>query len=1087
VTDDLPPPPDQRERETIVRSRERSILVEASAGTGKTHTLVQALLYAALDASPGIPLSQIAAVTFTEKAAGELKARLSSLLLEVARHGEGERSRRARAALDDVERAEVSTIHAFCQTLLKERPVDAGVDPGFIPIDEVASRALAARVWHDWWRREVEQSPEGPVAEALRAGASVGRPEEDRPSLSLLAFALYKERARLDGAPPAEEAPRRLADCLREWSNELARAASEARIPRGPIVERLREIAAWLGELARLAGRPKFTERAAEMPGGDFRGGKGLWSEGRYQEIKDLVATITKRTKRATEQAEHWPLLAGVLARLRDPESGFFGAVAEEKTRRGLVDFDDLLLLARDLLRRSSPARAHFRRRFRLIAVDEFQDTDPLQMEIVARLAGAEGGEEDWRSIPPEPGRLLLVGDPKQSIYRFRRADVESYRRIAGGLDRCTLSANRRSLPAMLTWINTAFEQLLEGHREKPWEIGYEPFLPWRREDEGEGAPVVYLEPPPGWTGKTGARDAAEAEAVAEFLFRSIQQKRFQPGDAAILVRTNERVADFQEALDRYEIPCVLEGGRDFFQREETAAVLAALTALEDPRDAVSLYTLLKSSFFSFSDEDLFRARAAGVRFDYTDTRRRPADPRLAEAFALLARLRHDRHARPAAETLAELYEATGAVEAAASLRVGGLQAQANLERILVAARGLSESGLSFGGLVRALKDRTGGEAGEPRAFEEDVEAVRILTMHKAKGLEFPVTIVTGLGSDSGARSSPTVVFGGPEAWGASLGIGGVRIETPDFGVVADENRERELAEEKRLFYVCCTRAQNLLVISHFRDIHETKTKGLSDAGDRSSTPFGRFRGHLDRAAARPGLVERLALRPGPRAVPVEEAPEAIPAPALARELTDLSRRPEALSRERSAKLRRPGLPTGGQEVPEDMPAGERERFAVSDKAARLGSAVHEVMQAVVERGLAVGQACAEAATAWELSPEGRREVEDLAERLVRSPLFVRSAAARRRFSELPVLYRDGSGFLVDGKIDLLFEEDAGFVLVDYKTDRDLSVRMPEYRAQLSDYAAALSALGLGKPVTQAYLLAARSGEAVEVPLDAAG
>jgi ATP-dependent helicase/nuclease subunit A len=1086
MIDELPPPPDQAEREAIVRGRERSILVEASAGTGKTHTLVQALLHAALDASPGIPLSQVAAVTFTEKAAGELKARLSSLLLAAARDRDPERRRRARAALDDVERAEVSTIHAFCQTLLKERPVDAGVDPGFIPIDEVASRALAARVWHDWWRREADQSPQGPVAEALRAGASLGRPEEDYSSLSQLAFALYKERARLDGAAPAEDAPRRLPARLRQWANKLARAASEADNPDSPIVSDLREKAELLGNLAGVSSPDRFAREAARMKKTKFHGASRLWPGERSKQIQKLVDRIERHVEKLAQQAPRWPLLVGVLARLRDETTGFFGAVAAEKRRRGLVDFDDLLLLARDLLRRSSPARAHFRRRFRLIAVDEFQDTDPLQMEIVARLAGAEGGEEDWRSIAPEPGRLLLVGDPKQSIYRFRRADVESYRRIAGGLDRRTLSANRRSLPALLAWINAAFEELLDGDPEKPWEIGYEPFLPWRR-GEGGPAPVVYLEPPAGWTGKTGARDAAEAEAVAEFLSRSIGAGRFRPGEAAILVRTNARVADFQEALDRYEIPCVLEGGRDFYQREETAAVLAALTALEDPRDAVNLYAVLKSAFFSFSDEDLFRARAAGTRFDYTDARRRPADPRLAEAFALLARLRRDRHARPAAETLADLYEATGAVEVAASQRVGGLQAQANLERILVAARGLGDGGLSFGGLVRALKDRTGGETGEPRAFEEDVEAVRILTMHKAKGLEFPVTIVTGLGTDSSARSSETVVFGGPGAWGASLEIGDVRIETPDFSVVSDENRERELAEEKRLFYVCCTRAQNLLVISHFRDIQATKTKGLSDAGDRSSTPFGRFRGHLDRAAATPGLVERLPLRAGPRAVATEESPEPTPAPELERELADLARRPEALSRQRSAKLRRPGHATEADEAPEDLPAGQREHFAVSDKAARLGSAVHEAMQAVVERGLATGQACAEAAAAWELSAAGRREAEDLADRLVRSPLFARSAAARRRFAETPVLFRDSSGFLVDGKIDLLFEEDSGYVLVDYKTDRDLSLRMQEYRAQLADYAAALFAVGLGKPVAAAYLLSARTGEAVPVALGNAG
>jgi ATP-dependent helicase/nuclease subunit A len=1078
----LPPPADQTEREAIVRGRDRSMLVEASAGTGKTHTLIDALLHAALDADPPISLSQVAAVTFTEKAAGELKGRLAEKLVAASREVDPGRRERARRALDEVERAEVSTIHAFCQDLLKERPIDAGLDPGFTPIDEIASRAIAARVWHDWWRRELEERPEGVLAEILRKGSSLGRPEDEYASVSQLALALYKERARLDGAPAAEATPQLLKRRLGEWSNKLVRAASEAKLQKGPVVDRLRQTAAWLGELARLAGRPKFAERAAQMPGGDFHGGKGLWPEARYDAIRKLVGRIERHTESFAEQAPYWPLLSSLLERLRDTDTGFFGAVAREKRRRALVDFDDLLLLTRDLLRRSAPARAHFRERFRLIAVDEFQDTDPLQMEIVARLSAADGGEGDWRAIVPEPGRLLLVGDPKQSIYRFRRADVESYRRVCSALERRTLSANPRSLPQILSWMNAAFVELFEPSPEKPWEIAYEPFAPWRPDEGAAGrARVIYLEPPPGWTGKGSDRDEGEAEGVAAFVSGLVSEGRFGPGDVAILVRTNDRVSDFQEALDAYEIPSVLEGGRDFLRREETAAVLAALSALEDPRDVVSVYATLKSPFFAFSDEDLFRERTAGASFDYT-LGRAPSG-RLAGAFELLSRLRRQRHARPAAETLADLYEATGAVEAAAARRVGGLQAQANLERILVAARGLSEGGLSFGALVRALKDRTGGEAGEPRAFEEDVEAVRILTVHKAKGLEFPVTIVTGLGSDTGARSSSgPVLFGGPGHWGASLGIAKIQVDTPDFTVVGDENRERERAEEKRLFYVACSRARDLLVISHYRDIHQTRS-GISDAGDRDSTPFGRFRRHLDRAAVLPGLVERRAPQSVPRPLPAGLRRSERPRREIEAELHRLEGRAEELARDRSEKLRRPGRPPGEEAPAEDRSAADRDRFAVSEGAARLGSAVHEAMQAVVERGLDVARAAAEASAAWELSPEGQLEAERLATRLFESPLFGRARAASRRLAETPVHFRDAGGFLVEGKIDLLFEEEHGLVLVDYKTDRDLAARLPEYRAQLADYAAALGALGLSKPVTAAYLLSARTGEALPVSL----
>ncbi len=616
----------------------------------------------------------------------------------------------------------------------------------------------------------------------------------------------------------------------------------------------------------------------------------------------------------------------------------------------------------------------------------------------------------------------------------------------------------------------------------RPWEIAYERFEAWRETEDQKGPRVVYLEPPADFRG-SGSDE--EARAVATFVHESIGKGRFQPGEAAILVRTNDRVAPSRRLSTGFEIPSVLEGGRDFFEREETAAVLAVLAALEDPRDAVSVYAALKSSFFSFSDEDLFRAKEAGVSFDYANTSPGAATGRLAEAFALLTRLRLERHDRPAADTLADLYEETGAIETAASRRVGGLQAQANLERIAVAARALSEGGLSFGALVRALGDRTGSEAGEPRAFEEEVAAVRILTMHKAKGLEFKVTIITGLGADSGGRSgSGPVLFGGEGAWAASLGIGGDQVDTPDHAVVREQNRERDRAEEKRLFYVACTRARDLLVISHYRDIKDTQ-KGVSDAGDRDSTPFGRFRPHLERAAGKPGLVERQPPRPGPYAVAASKPGSPRPAREIATELDAVLQRAEALAAERSEKLRRAGQGSSrkaeSETLAEDLTAEERDRAAVSGLAVRIGSAVHEAMQMIVERGAAPGRAAKEASAAWELGPERAREVDALVTKLTGSELFARSSAASRRLAELPVQFHDAAGFLVEGKIDLLFEEESGFVLVDYKTDRDLEKRMPEYAAQLADYRTALLSLGLGKPVSASYLLSARNGKAIEI------
>jgi len=1085
------PAPDAETRLRIIRETGRSVLVEASAGTGKTHTLIEAILHRVFESSPPLSLSKTAALTFTEKAAGEMKIRLRRTLERIASSDEKRRSR-AEEALRELDRGEVTTIHSFCLALLRERPFEAGIDPDFAHLDPAASAELANRVWNDWWKQELDERPTGAIASALRRGLAVGRVEEELgSSLSQIARSLYNERTRLDDVrlPRAEVAS--IVPLLERWRSEIAAAVAGARAAAGAAIGFLGELSRFLESLAASKSLDQLAKRAEAFPAGTLVGASALWPNGEKEKIQELVGKLKKRfgEEEFPEQVRRWPALVAALDRLIDPEGGFLAAVAAEKRRRNVLDFDDLLLYARDLLRKSATARAHFRGRFEFLAVDEFQDTDPLQMEIVLRLSAREGGEADWRSIVPEPGRLFIVGDPKQSIYRFRRADVESYRAAGRGVAKETLEASRRSFPGILDWANGVFGELLREDPDRPFEIGYSRLVPWIVRATPPGERVVYLEPPKGWhenpaTGELW--DSCEAAAVARDISGRIAAGTLRAREAAILVRSNARVADFQEALDRHGIPSVLEGGQEFYARPETAAVVAALKAISNPHDSVSLYAALKSLLFSFSDEDLLRERLAGVPFRYDQPG--PASEGLARTYELFSRLRHGRHSRSARDTLNDLYAETGAIEIA---RAGsqGLQAVANLERLAVIAGDLSAAGLSFGSVVRALEGEAGAETGEPRAFEEEEDAVRILTVHKAKGLEFPVVYVTDLGAQAGSKR-PAIVFGASSGtWGTTAAMGGLAVETPGYRQALAENADRERAEEKRLFYVAATRAKDLLVVSCWRTIRQTKS-GISDARDRDSSNLGRFWNAMDPKRL-PGLVATESPEPTlpsrPEVVPV---PDARAAEDLRKEIAQLGERATVLDAGRSLLLRRAGLHEPAAEgVSEDRSREDREPAETPSRAQRIGSAVHEAMQAHVERGTAPNDAANEASADWELAPSEASEVRRLVGKIVASELFRRSANASRRLTELPVLFRDPAGFLVEGKIDLLFEENGSWVVVDYKTDRwDRSVdrdalARERYTTQLADYAAALRALGEDVRVGTAWVLSARDGQAIPIPI----
>ena len=1082
-------PPDAAGRERAATDTKCSLLVEASAGTGKTSALIRRILRLVLEG--GVPLREIAAMTFTEKAAGEMKTRLRTEFAEtLSKEPEEEKRQRALRATLDLDAAEISTIHSFCARLLRERPVEAGVDPDFVAGDELLAADLSDEVFAAWFDRAARRDP-GPVAAALRAGIG---PE----TIRSLALALHEKRLVLDGAVLPSDA----GDEVRERASRLAAAyqrivplfSSEKDLPKKECVEAV---------IAALRGVVRASDHGLKGEKPDLRIAlRGHWPE----EAKAAVESSRDDVDRLLGLLADLPLVPVLTDLVREIRASFFAEIEEAKRRDGILDFDDLLLSARDLLRASRAAREHFFAKYRTLLVDEFQDTDPVQAEVVLRLAASpERQDGPWTALEPEAGRLFLVGDPKQSIYRFRRADIETYAGTAARFPadrRILLTSNFRSDQPLLDFVNEVGPALLPAPRGEEYAVGYTPLAPSDATKPGRPPAVLFLSPPEPSTGATAAAEPGtangdsedlhvreqEARAVANLLVSRFSQGEKPWSRIAVLVPRHATVELLATAFRDAGIPFVLEGGRSFYRREEIAAVVQALRAVDDPSDAIAVVAALKSVLFGVPDDALLDAAVSGASFGDPSTFGESSP--LYPAMQLLYRLHRERHARPVAATLADLLAARQTFAAVENGAVANsVQGLANLERLLAFARDLEHEGLSFREAVRRFLRRTEEEAPEPTAFTEETDAVRLMTLHRAKGLEFPVVVLAdfGLKERTGSKPKPLVVFeraGGRFA--VRLAAGGRTIGTARLAEVEAAEELRLAAEERRLLYVGLTRAKETLVVSWFRKRSVKKNGDVSDGLSKSLlAPLQEFEepaGHLAR------LVEVVEADLSPRA-PAAAAEIPPPAADVEREMADATERLERARSLAARPLRRAGekMADSAPATPEDIEPADRDD--APDRSRRIGLAVHDAMQRLLGDPRRPDEATAARAFAFafgELLPDERAEAAALVRALLSHPVSKRALAAPRRYVEMPLLYRDASlpgSPLVEGKIDLLFEEADGWQIVDWKTDRLLDAtsraeREALYAPQLRAYEEGLrKTLGPGARVKPGLLVFARLAE----------
>jgi ATP-dependent helicase/nuclease subunit A len=1085
---------------------DRTYLVEAGAGTGKTTVLVDRLL-AVLRA--GTDIERVVAITFTEKAAGELRVRLRGELERAAPEADGREREALERALHDIDRAQVNTIHGFCAGLLKERPVEAGVDPGFGVADELRRRILLDAAWDRWFRDELKRHLPPAVAAARALGFAI-------PKIRELSEKLVLERDLL-GLAPEPEPPadtRGFIEDLRAASREFARVAASS------CLDPSDRAALAIGEFARAVEaidalpegvRGAYTVTRIKIEPGGRTGSKRNWEEGALDALRERAAALRAKQDELGTVASH----NAAVEILRWVE-GFVGAYETEKSRQGVLDFQDLLTRARDLLRDSEEVRKHFKNAYDRVLVDEFQDTDPLQCEIVFFLAEAKGRHEpDWTKVRLEPGKLFIVGDPKQSIYRFRRADIEMYEEAKSTIqaqgDVLGLVENFRTRPEIVHEINAVFSPTMrapEGDRR--YQPDYAPLTAYR--EAADVGPGIVILPPAGPLGEEAGADevrAAEATAVAAFVERIVadaslpvfdrDEGRWRaPGlrDIALLFHRTTGLPAYEDAFASRSLDYRIAGGKRFYVRREVIELRTALAAIEDPHDLVAVVGALRTPFFGVSDEAIVVHRARAGTLNYL-VERPDGAPEVERAFALLRELHVERNVSGIAELLTRLFERTGALELFL-LKPDGEQRHANLIKVAELASTLERAEpMSFGGFVRWLREvsqLTPEEAESPLSEEGD-EFVRMLTIHKSKGLEFPITILADLGHLSPGRAENIVIDREDKVLAFGVGPADDRLATRDYERLLEFEAERREAELLRLLYVGATRARDALVIPWFPAKDGVDATGLLTriagfleaesgepvrglgAGGRAVVRFDTASLDLARKAPRPVRLDT------ERARAIDHETTEAYAERVAWErwidgIGDRRHHPAVIVTPSSLALHADSEP-----VRDEEPV-----TGASSRGRELGTLVHAVMERVdfasPETARDVTRAIARTAG---VDGDLVEEAAGLVERALDTPIMRRAAAARAS-REVPFCV-SLDGVTVEGKIDLLFEEDGGFVVVDYKTDvvpaSGADGLVDRYRRQAEAYALAV-AQASGRPVKEIVLFFLRSLEAVSLlPSDA--
>ena len=817
--------PDQDVRELIIRELDTNLLVEAGAGSGKTTIMVRRMIE--LIRTGTATVDEIAAVTFTRKAATELRERFQLQLEQEyrdrtagARAGaepdpvERERFQRA---LADLDRCFVGTIHSFCAKLLRERPLEARVPPNF----QELSGPEEAEFRTESWSRALERLSARPRSRLLERLARLGlRPAQLK---EIFVEVSTNPDVRFAAPPVPPPSPAHLAAVRRELERLLD--TTLAAIPE-------EEPDAGWDKLQAKVRRLRFARRTDDWSRpvlfldalGTALGGNAI-TQNRWPDKEVAKALLAEWEEFAAEGGAARKLYDQWLAhryptviRFARAVAGFYAA---ERRRAGLLDFQDLLLETARLLRHDREARAELGLRYRRLLIDEFQDTDPIQAEVVFLLASEPGDDDAWHRATPRPGALFVVGDPKQSIYRFRRADIAVYNQVKQRFREfgkvVHLTANFRSTPPIERLVNTVFQKHFPA-QETTYQAAFAPLHVAPNERALQGVMWYDFDPAPGGGIYSGRRIyAPDAALCAAWIDQRIRSGERKPGDFMVLAYKKNVLQEYARALEALGIPVQVTGG-SLGVEDDIADLILLLRALGDPDNPVLTLAVLVGNHFGLSHDQLYEHALAGGSFAFNEKQQPPGPVgdalRRIRSFWLLARR------LPADAAVAAIVDQLGIIPHAAAGELGATRAGALLYALDTIRQAALDGHVSLARAVEVLELALDAEVDAPLTPGE-TNAVRIMNLHKAKGLEAPVVILAypaKRGDYEPLRHVARAADG--SALGYALVRDGTRREGPviarplEWDRFAAEETLFAAAEDIRLLYVAATRARDELVVA---------------------------------------------------------------------------------------------------------------------------------------------------------------------------------------------------------------------------------------------------------------------------------
>ena len=1140
---------DEQTLHRIVNDLRSNLIIEAGAGTGKTYALVSRVV--ALVKS-GARMRDIVAITFTEAAAAELSERVRSRLEQLlddsnpqnesdllAERLTDEDRMRLERAVSELDEASVQTIHSFAAQLLRERPLDAELPPGWMNLDEIADSERFNERWDGWLEtilaRDADISLE--LAASLRYLAVS---EGDIGKWKTVAQAICDDLHRLPGGGEIVESG--LGNVVVSTLDALSGLAGDCSNPSDRLYEQLLGAIQTVEAVGEVADDPVSAVGALETGArvdysGNVGSGRNWGMDPRNvrQEFREIGQTF----QAAVKFAPLAPVLNGLGRFARDSES--------DRRSDGEANFRDLLVWARDTLRDRPDALSYFQRRYSHILIDEFQDTDPLQAEIAFYLAAeqdVEVRERPWHTLPLAPGKLFVVGDDKQAIYRFRGADMGVTQTVKDGsqLVPLSLTENRRSQEPILDWVNAVFGDCGLMEFDPGIQAQYSALAPntGLQNEDIDASVGLFGEPVDLAAGLTRL---IEARHLANIIVSTVsddeglrvydkdlgQARKARLQDICILIRSRTGLNVLTRQLESAGIPYRIEGGSLLFDTQEVRDLLNCLRAIDDPSDEVSVVAALRSPAFACSDLDLLRWRDARGPWNYrsallgdsalsnengeTHRQNLASDTSLSSVRSGLLKLREYN----------EMRQSTGVSRLIAEFilerRLDELDlAESRPRETWRRRRFLTEQArtLEYGRLVSPdahplnlyqfirwveLQQEERARIAEVVVPDTDDDAVRIMTMHASKGLEFPVVFVLGLAQDP--RRSDKPLFFDPDAGTAEIKLGSIASQR--YSHLQDVEDAHGEAEQVRLAYVAMTRARDHLFVSMYRSAapRNRQSKGVtSQIEERLPQLAGLYE------VAPAGADDGLRLEP--------KVPETMEMEDYDAD-TWLDRRNRAI-RERSlpsavtatSLARAAGRVVDTDEIEDKETEPEDERSIIRGRGGTaFGSALHAVLQEVVElfsehlpldEGSTVDdvlpnigdvtEKLAETHAAAHGVTSSQGELAMLAGQALRHPAVDAAFRAPRLWSEIPVagqIETDRGPVVIEGIIDLLYQDrDGKLVIVDHKSDyvpsaRDLSAKMDLYRWQGAAYASAVRE-ATGMEVKDVQLLFVRANEARSVP-----